>query len=366
MDHLPNQMDSSYLITWRDGDLDAIQRFSYFAKEGKLSFRFLKSIVLHDLDVFGADLADELPISNLIVQQGSYLESLREFLIPNRTNLYAAPGYSNGRVGYIEGVSAEMWLGESLWRYVKCTKQALLEQDWLYCEDRASHLYVRAWPEPFSSAEGEQGEIQRRLLGLLFGISRRTPPPLPPPLQDAFVQKVLVVGENVRDQGVDVVCADGTRIEISPPEPAAVTDYVSRGYGEIPDMEESIHRFLPGKEFTEEQFLAAMLNKAAYTLLSSPDKPNTCASMRNPENGEVMIAVFSSQEQAAAALSSGEVPERYHHISRHLCCKIFQACKGDIGVFVNPGSRHSFSIAAKTVQTIRSLVQTQNVSPNEE
>lgn len=169
----------SYLITWRNKELETMHSFSYFSREKSLSFRFAKELVTRQLDNFGSALADSLPLSNMVVQQQSYLMPLRKHRNPGRNNLYIAPCYNNGRDGYIEGVSAEIWLGEPFWEHAKCSKADVLKQDWLHCEERPSHLYVRAWPEPFSSAEGEQGEIQRRMLDLLFGINAKTPPPLP-------------------------------------------------------------------------------------------------------------------------------------------------------------------------------------------
>lgn len=203
VDHLSCRDDGSYLISWRDNNLDTMQSFSYFAKFGKLSFRFANEIVLQSIQEFGCNLAAILPISNLIVQQSSYLEKFREFQIPNRTNLYFAPCYSNGRKGYVEGVSAEMWLGEPFWQFAKCTKQSLLKQEWLHCEEPSSHLYVRAWPEPFSTVEGRQGEIQRKLLDLLFGINSETPPPQSSGPQRTVVQRILLEGENVKDMGMN-------------------------------------------------------------------------------------------------------------------------------------------------------------------
>ena len=199
---LRSHRGDSYLISWNRPDFDHAHSFSYFANLGKLSFRFAKDVVLRRLDEFGMRIGEAISISNMIVQQATYLDALRQHHVPNRTNLHLAPCYNNGRDGYIEGVSAEMWFGDSFWQYAKCTKLDLLSQDWLYCEERASHLYVRAWPEPFSSADGEQGEIQRRLLNMLFGINGTTPPPLPPLSQNTIVQKMLWDGKEVRDLGL--------------------------------------------------------------------------------------------------------------------------------------------------------------------
>jgi hypothetical protein len=63
-----------------------------------------------------------------------------------------------------------MWLGKLFWPHAACSKSDVIQADWLKVEDCGSHLHVVAWPEPFSSSEGEQGEIQRRLLKLLFNI----------------------------------------------------------------------------------------------------------------------------------------------------------------------------------------------------
>jgi hypothetical protein len=165
-------------------------------------------------------LGERFRFSNVLCSLMSYSLSFHDkWFKPPNSNLFEGPGLSNDRNGYIEGVSAEMWFGETFWQHAKCAKADILKQDWLHCEERPTHLYVRAWPKPFSSAEGEQGEIQRRLLDLLFGINERTPPPLPPPSQNSFVQKVLVDGNHVRDLGMDEVRPDGGRVPISPPEP---------------------------------------------------------------------------------------------------------------------------------------------------
>jgi hypothetical protein len=211
--------EGSYLITWRDDRLDTMQSYSYFSNEKSLSFRCAQDLVSQPLDAFGSSLANSLPLGNMLIQLQSYLMPMRKLRSPGRNNLYLAPCYNNGRDGYVEGVSAEMWLGDPFWQYARCTKTDLLKQDWLYCEERLSHIYVRAWPEPFSSAESEQGEIQRRLLDFLFGINGKTPSPLPAPAQSTFVQKVLVDGDKVRNLGMEEVQLDGSRDLITPPEP---------------------------------------------------------------------------------------------------------------------------------------------------
>ncbi len=219
---LRNHDDGSYLITWRNKQIQTMHSFSYFKRDRSLSCRFSAELVSKPLDVFGAALANALPLTNMVVQANNYLDSVEDSLWnPGSNNLFLAPCYNNSRDGYIEGVSAEMWLGGPFWQYAKCTKQDLVSQDWLHCEERSSHLYVRAWPGPFSSAEGEQGEIQRRLLDLLFGINAKTPPPLPAPPQGTVIQKVLVDGVNLMDLGREEFQPDGTRISITPPHSPA-------------------------------------------------------------------------------------------------------------------------------------------------
>lgn len=220
VDILKTHDDGSYLITWRNEQIQTMHSFSYFERDRSLSFRFSAEITSPPFDIFGIALANALPLTNMVFQANTYLDSFDDsHWNPGRNNLYLAPCYNNGRDGYIEGVSSEMWLGAPFWQYAKCTKQDLLSQDWLHCEERPSHLYVRAWPPPFSSAEGEQGEIQRKLLDLLFGINEKTPPPLPPPAQSTIVQKVAVDGDKVRDLGMEEVRPDGSCVQISPPEP---------------------------------------------------------------------------------------------------------------------------------------------------
>lgn len=79
------------------------------------------------------------------------------------------PGRRVMRVGYVEAVGYVMWFGEPFWRITGTSKQKVISQDWLKCEDRPGGiLRVQAAEQPFTSAEGEQGEIQRRLRQLLF------------------------------------------------------------------------------------------------------------------------------------------------------------------------------------------------------
>jgi len=79
------------------------------------------------------------------------------------------PGRRVMRVGYVEAVGYVMWFGEPFWKITGTSKQKVISQDWLKCEERpVGILRVQAAEQPFTSAEGEQGEIQRRLRELLF------------------------------------------------------------------------------------------------------------------------------------------------------------------------------------------------------
>lgn len=79
------------------------------------------------------------------------------------------PGRRVMRVGYVEAVGYVMWFGEPFWKITGTSKQKVISQGWLKCEERPGGiLRVQAAEQPFTSAEGEQGEIQRRLRELLF------------------------------------------------------------------------------------------------------------------------------------------------------------------------------------------------------
>jgi hypothetical protein len=195
------------------------QSVIYVPNNGEFSMVFREDF-LDSADKYLSDWIRDIPVTNVICSLMDYAISFQDYWFnPPNSNLFQGLGLSNRRNGYIEGVSAEMWFGDTFWQHAKCTKEDVLKQDWLHCEQRPTHLYVRAWPEPFSSAEGEQGEIQRRLLDLLFGINGDTPPPLPAPQQSVFSQKVLVDGNNIRDLGMDEVRPDGRRVSLPPAEP---------------------------------------------------------------------------------------------------------------------------------------------------
>jgi len=133
-----------------------------------------------------------------------YFNSLSAHFKPPNSNLYLAPGLTNIRnKKYLEGVSSEMWFGADFWQYAKCSKQELLQCDWLECEDTSDYFYVKAWPELFHSSDGEQGVIQRKLLNLLFGIneSRSHCMVAEEGSTGSFSQSVFVNGENISRLG---------------------------------------------------------------------------------------------------------------------------------------------------------------------
>jgi len=79
------------------------------------------------------------------------------------------PGRRVIRMGYVEAVGHLMWFGEPFWKSTGTSKRTVLAQKWLKCEERPGGiLRVQAADQPFTSAEGKQGEIQRRLRQLLF------------------------------------------------------------------------------------------------------------------------------------------------------------------------------------------------------
>ncbi len=64
--------------------------------------------------------------------------------------------------------AADMWLGPAFWKYAPCTKEEVLKEPWVKVEDTEHYLYLKAYPEPFTRPDGEQGRIQRRIWNVLF------------------------------------------------------------------------------------------------------------------------------------------------------------------------------------------------------
>ena len=62
-----------------------------------------------------------------------------------------------------------MWLGPGFWKLTGADKQRLIDEPWANCVETAEGLLrIQPSDEPFASAEGEAGEIQRRLRSLLY------------------------------------------------------------------------------------------------------------------------------------------------------------------------------------------------------
>ena len=112
--------------------------------------------------------------------------------------MYEAPNLDNYRGHYTEGVSAEMWFGESFWQYASCSREEVVECDWLETEEKENGvLYVKAYHKPFDSREPDQLAIQRRLLKLLFNIDENRPHGYEPrgAQPKTFVQKAYTDGK---------------------------------------------------------------------------------------------------------------------------------------------------------------------------
>ena len=165
--------ENSFLVT--SEDFSASQMISYAEIDGKLRIGFPSAALETTFRELISQLLGVQFVINTVVQDFDYKSSFLQSQEPPNSNLFIAPALLNNRNGYIEGVSADMWFGDSFWQYAACTKQDVLDCSWLKCEERDNHLYVQAWPQPFSSAEGEQGEIQRKLLKLLFNIDENRP-----------------------------------------------------------------------------------------------------------------------------------------------------------------------------------------------
>lgn len=73
-------------------------------------------------------------------------------------------------------VAADMWLGPAFWKYAPCTREEALKEPWTEVEETEHYLYLKAYPEPFTRPDGEQGRIQRRLWNVLFHQDCEWPP----------------------------------------------------------------------------------------------------------------------------------------------------------------------------------------------
>lgn len=79
------------------------------------------------------------------------------------------PGRRVLRRGFIEAVGSPMWLGESFWSVTGTRREAVCAEEWLRCETRrGSVVRLRPADAPFTTAEGQAGEVQERLRRLLY------------------------------------------------------------------------------------------------------------------------------------------------------------------------------------------------------
>ncbi|RZQ52665.1 hypothetical protein C1E23_12810 [Pseudoalteromonas phenolica] len=96
---------------------------------------------------------------------------LDETIIDTRVN----PGHWRFKPGYIEGVAAQMWLGDAFFDAVNLDKSALFDVPWLEATELDNGVvHIKAYDTEFNSDQGEQRAIQIKLRKLLFGQSLHT------------------------------------------------------------------------------------------------------------------------------------------------------------------------------------------------
>lgn len=152
------------------GSILSDQCITYFADKGELIIFADEGHIPEDWDGFLVTSNIGEKIINVIQTDREYLSEQNKRATPPQSNLIKLPSLSNLKDHYLEGVSAEMWFGESFWQYASCTKDEVMACEWLKCHDRGFQLHVVAWDVPFTSTAGEQGQVQRQLLKMLFGI----------------------------------------------------------------------------------------------------------------------------------------------------------------------------------------------------
>lgn len=82
------------------------------------------------------------------------------------------PGRRILRRGFVEAVSAVMWLGPSFWAATGANKEALGSGRWLQCNELPGGIVrIKAADTPFTASNSETGQIQERLRSLLFPLS---------------------------------------------------------------------------------------------------------------------------------------------------------------------------------------------------
>ncbi|MCF2858754.1 hypothetical protein L1286_14810 [Pseudoalteromonas sp. SMS1] len=102
-----------------------------------------------------------------------YPPPLEESIVDTRVN----PGHWRFKSGYIEAVSAEMWLSKHFFEAVNLDRAALNDLTWLEVNEEHGVVHIKAWSGLFDSDVGDQREIQIILRKLLFGQSEYTEDP---------------------------------------------------------------------------------------------------------------------------------------------------------------------------------------------
>ena len=78
------------------------------------------------------------------------------------------PGRWKLQNGYIESVGSVMWLGEQFWKNTGASKEEVLACAWLQVEEIGSAIKLKLQSSPFTSSEGQEGELQNKLRALLY------------------------------------------------------------------------------------------------------------------------------------------------------------------------------------------------------
>jgi hypothetical protein len=79
------------------------------------------------------------------------------------------PGRWTFRTGFVEAVASPMWLGDAFWELTGADRRLVEAADWLRVSHPAEHVMrIDSAEAPFTSAQGQSGETQRRLRALFY------------------------------------------------------------------------------------------------------------------------------------------------------------------------------------------------------
>jgi hypothetical protein len=112
------------------------------------------------------------PYAHLPMKSNGLPYPLEQMII----DISANPGRWRLRNGYHEVVAAVMWLGNAFWKLTEADRTKIENADWLKVSNSISSVIkVQSADKCFTTADGEEGELQDRLRLLLFGdrISKR-------------------------------------------------------------------------------------------------------------------------------------------------------------------------------------------------